>query len=117
MLEHCRESVKRCVEEDKEVCRPSQGHAAVELLDLVLEELLQLWSLCFQCRRQKPILNGEHLLMDVDVLHLEEEKIGVWKGHIFRIDEKKVMPSVYLLKRVEAIGFAQTHQIFQDHLL
>lgn len=78
-----------CVEEDNEVCWPSQGHAAVELLDLVLEELLQLWSLRFQCRRQEPILYGEHLLMDVDVLHLEEEEIGVWKVHIFIIDEKK----------------------------
>lgn len=74
-----------CVEEDNEVCRPSQGHAAVELLDLVLEELLQLWSLRFQCRRQEPVLNGEHLLMDVDVLHLEEEEMGVWKVHIFKI--------------------------------
>lgn len=33
------------VEED-DVCRPSHRHAAVELLNLVLEELLQLRSLC-----------------------------------------------------------------------
>lgn len=88
VFEHCIESVIGCIEEDNEVCRPSQGHAAVEFLNLVLEELLQLWSLRLQRRRQEPILNGEHLLMDVDVLHLEEEEMGVCKVHIFMINEK-----------------------------
>lgn len=77
-----------CVEEDNEVCRPSQGHTAVELLDLVLEELFQLWSLRLQRWRQEPILNGEHLVMDVDVLHLEEE-MRFCKVHIFIINEKR----------------------------
>lgn len=62
--------------EEDGVCRPSQRHTAVELLDLVLEEFLQLRSLRLQCRRQEPILNGEHLVMDVNVLHLKKEDRG-----------------------------------------
>lgn len=86
---HCRESVIRCVGEH-DVCQPSQRHAAVELLNLVLEELLQLWSLCLQCWRQEAILNREHLVMEVDVLHLEEEEKGFWKiPHFYTNEDKK----------------------------
>lgn len=91
MFVHCRESVIRCVEED-DVCQPSQRHTAVELLNLVLEELLQLWSLCLQCWRQEAILNREHLVMEVDVLHLEEEQKGFWKiPHFYTNEDKKKM--------------------------
>lgn len=85
-----------CIEEDNEVCRPSQGHAAVELLDLVLEELLQLRSFCLQRWRQEPILNGEHLIMDVDVLHLEEE-MGVLQSPYFynKLKKGKPMAAIY----------------------
>lgn len=119
VLEHCRRSMIECVEEDNEVCRPSQGHTAVELLNLVLEELLQLRSLRLQCWRQEPILNGEHLVMDVDVLHLEEEMGVLQSPHFYNKWKKgsRWQPSTHLLKRVEAVGFAQTHQILQDGLL
>ena len=61
--------VLRCLKEN-EVCRPSHGDAAVELVDLLLEELLQLWSLGLKCRSQEAVYNGEHLVVDVDVFHL-----------------------------------------------
>lgn len=63
--------VLRCLKE--KVCRSSHGDAAVELVDLPLEELLQLWSLGLQCRSQEAVFNGEHIVVDVDVLHLEKE--------------------------------------------
>lgn len=48
----------------------SHGNAAVEVVNLALEELPQLGPLCLQCRGQQTILDGEHLVVDVDVFHL-----------------------------------------------
>lgn len=49
---------------------PSHGNGAVELVDLLLEELPQLRPLGLQRGRQQAVLDGEHLAVDVDVLHL-----------------------------------------------
>lgn len=62
-----------CVKED-EVRLSSHGDAAIELLDLFFEELLELWPPSLQCRRQEAICNGEHLVVDIDILHLVERK-------------------------------------------
>lgn len=62
-----------CMKED-EVRLSSHGDAAIELLDLFLKELLELRPPSLQCRRQEAVCNGEHLVVDVDVLHLVERK-------------------------------------------
>lgn len=49
----------------------SHGDAAVELLDLLFEELFELRPLGFQRRGQEAVLDGKHLRVDVDVLHLQ----------------------------------------------
>lgn len=49
----------------------SHGDAAVELLDLLFEELFKLRPLSFQRRGQEAVLDGKHLIVDVDVLHLQ----------------------------------------------
>lgn len=49
----------------------SHGDAAVELLDLLFEELFELRPLGFQRRGEEAVLDGEHLSVDVDVLHLQ----------------------------------------------
>lgn len=49
----------------------SHGDAAVELLDLLFEELFELRPLGFQRRGQEAVLDGKHLSVDVDVLHLQ----------------------------------------------
>lgn len=51
----------------------SHGDAAVELLDLLFEELFELRPLSFQRRGQEAVLDGKHLVVDVDVLHLQIE--------------------------------------------
>lgn len=66
--------MERC-SKGNETCLSSQGDAAVELLDLLLEELFELGSLRLERRRQEAIFNGEHLTVDVDVLHLDEENM------------------------------------------
>lgn len=48
----------------------SHGDAAVELLDLLFKKLLELRPLGFQRRGQEAVLDGKHLGVDVDVLHL-----------------------------------------------
>lgn len=49
----------------------SHGDAAVELLDLLFEEFFKLRPLSFQRRGQQAVLDGKHLGVDVDVLHLQ----------------------------------------------
>lgn len=49
----------------------SHGDAAVELLNLLFEKLFELRPLGFQRRGQKAVLDGKHLSVDVDVLHLQ----------------------------------------------
>lgn len=48
----------------------SHGDAAVQLLNLLFEELFELRPLGLQRWGQETVLDGEHLSVDVDVLHL-----------------------------------------------
>lgn len=63
--------VSRCWRQDEGARRPSHGDAAVELVDLLFEELFELRPLGLQRRREEAVLDGEHLAVDVDVLHLQ----------------------------------------------
>lgn len=62
--------MSRCWRQDEGARRPSHGDAAVELVDLLFEELFELRSLGLQRRREEAVLDGKHLSVDVDVLHL-----------------------------------------------
>lgn len=53
------------------------GHVCVQLGDLRLEQRLQLGPLGLQGRSQQPVLDGELLWVEVDVLHLHG---GAWGG-------------------------------------
>lgn len=96
----------------------SHGDAAVELLDLLFEILFELRPLGFQRRGQKAVLDGKHLIVDIDVLHLQITR----PAETFDLNSTSTRSSdrqswTHLLKGVEATGFAQTNQIFLDGLL
>lgn len=106
----------------------SHGDAAVELLDLLFEELFELRPLGFQRGGQEAILNRKHLSVDVDVLHLQiitpagKSDLLSITSEVFKKPCDWLLMTVFwswthLLKGVEATGFAQTYQIFQDGLL
>lgn len=113
----------------------SHGDAAVELLDLLFEEFFKLRPLSFQRRGQEAVLDGKHLGVDVDVLHLQiktpADKLDLvsitlhyfkkpcdWLiVAVFRFFYCDNQSWTYLLKGVQATGFTQTYQIFQDGIL
>lgn len=43
----------------------------VELIDLLSEMVPELSALCFKCRSQEAVLDGEHLRVQSNILHLQ----------------------------------------------
>lgn len=90
-------------------------HVSIELLDLRLEQNLQLVPFGLQSGSQQAVLDGELLLVDVDVLHLQEETVRRLTGCL--TGASKTSEQTDLLKGLESCFFTEPGHVRQDGLL